>query len=106
MFLDFRTIESGTVIEADLCVIGAGAAGITIARELLGGNLRVCLVESGGLDFEGDTQSLYEGKSVGLTMRNDRDDVAGSRLRFFGGTTNHWNGPGFNTVAGRFLRQS
>jgi len=64
MFLDFRTIRNGTAIESDLCVIGAGAAGITIARELIGKSLRVCLVESGGLDYEVEPQSLYEGKKT------------------------------------------
>ena len=58
MFIDFRNIETGTVVESDLCVIGAGAAGITIAREFIGEELRICLLESGGLDFEAQTQSL------------------------------------------------
>lgn len=88
MFFDFRTIKHNTVIQTDLCIIGAGAAGITIARELSGRSLDVCLVESGGLEFEPVTQSLYEGESIGLSYyRLDE-----SRLRFFGGTTNHWNG--------------
>jgi len=88
MFVDFRTIKHRTVLQSDLCIIGAGAAGITIARELSGGGLRVCLVESGGLEYEPVTQSLYEGEIIGLPYY----PLEESRLRFFGGTTNHWSG--------------
>ncbi len=34
MFIDGRTLPQGTVIETDIAIIGAGAAGITLAREL------------------------------------------------------------------------
>ena len=66
MFLDFKTIKHDAVIQSDLCIIGAGAAGITIARELIGKSHRVCLVESGGLEYEPMTQSLADGESIGL----------------------------------------
>jgi choline dehydrogenase-like flavoprotein len=88
MFIDLRTLHNGAVMESDLCVIGAGAAGITIARELMGKSLQVCVVESGGLEFDANTQSLYEGESIGMPYYG----LAQARLRFFGGTTNHWNG--------------
>jgi choline dehydrogenase-like flavoprotein len=88
MFLDFRATENGAVIATDVCVIGAGAAGITIARALIRKPLDVCVLESGGLEFDADTQSLYEGESIGMPYF----DLAQARLRFFGGTTNHWNG--------------
>src|SRR3990172_830594 len=96
MIEDFRSFEADALIEADLCVIGAGAAGITIAREFIGSRLRVCLVESGALEFEPETQYLYEGESVGRPLRvMDKRLVEGmdaGRLRFFGGTTNIWAG--------------
>lgn len=74
-------------IETDLCIIGAGAAGITLARQFDGSSLRVCLVESGGLEFSEEQQALYKAEVVG---RRYPTDV--SRLRYFGGTTNHWTG--------------
>jgi choline dehydrogenase-like flavoprotein len=46
-FLDARDEEPGSVIETDLCIIGSGAAGITIAREFIGSSVRVCLLEGG-----------------------------------------------------------
>jgi choline dehydrogenase-like flavoprotein len=88
MHLDFRNVESGARMDTDLCIIGGGAAGITIARELLGSGVRVCLVESGGFDYDANVQSLYEGESIGLSYYA----LSSTRLRFFGGTTNHWVG--------------
>ena len=60
MIDDLREFESGKTLSADLCIVGAGAAGITLAKELLGSGLRVCLVESGGLSEEDETQSIYQ----------------------------------------------
>lgn len=87
MFIDGRGISDGAVIETDIAIIGAGAAGISIAHALRGADASVALIESGGLDFEPDTQALYEGESVGVPYELDS-----SRLRYFGGSTNHWGG--------------
>lgn len=88
MIDDLRRIGGGPPLEADICIIGAGAAGISIAREFVRTRFRICLVESGGLDYEDDTQRLYEGENIGLTQYG----MNTGRLRFFGGTTNHWGG--------------
>lgn len=74
-------------IDADVCIIGAGAAGITAARELINSGLEVCLLESGGFEYEQSIQDLYKGVSVGKEY-----PVDSTRLRMFGGTTNHWSG--------------
>lgn len=87
MFVDARTLSDGEAIEADICIIGAGAAGITLARELSGSPLRVCLLESGGFEPDSRTQALYRAESEGLQI-----DPEESRLRMFGGSTNHWTG--------------
>jgi choline dehydrogenase-like flavoprotein len=87
MFVDARKIASGTVVEAEVCIIGAGAAGITLARELSDQSIRVCLLESGGLRMERETQRLYEGELAGLYYEPDS-----TRTRFFGGSTNCWGG--------------
>ena len=88
MISDARSLPPGSVILADLCLIGAGAVEITIARELADSSLRVCLLESGGLDPDPDIQALNEGASVGFPYY----DLHVARLRSFGGTTNHWSG--------------
>ena len=59
MLVDARTLDHGSRIDADLAIIGSGPAGISIARAMAGPRLKVCLVESGGLTREAETQALY-----------------------------------------------
>ncbi|WP_161602506.1 GMC oxidoreductase [Tautonia marina] len=66
--------------------MGGGAAGITLAREFANCSFRVVLLESGGTEREQATQALYAGSDVGRPYELFRE----SRLRYFGGTTNHW----------------
>jgi choline dehydrogenase-like flavoprotein len=88
MFVESRSLPDGTSIETDICVIGAGAAGIAIAHSLIGSGLRVAVLESGGFDGEPATQALAAG-----TLRGPgREPIDVSRLRQFGGSTNHWAG--------------
>jgi len=87
VFVDARELEDGTGIATDVAIIGAGAFGITLARTLIGSGRTVCLIESGGLDFDGATQALYEGETEGIAYNLDT-----ARLRYFGGSTNHWGG--------------
>jgi len=82
-----NNVPRGSKLRTDVCIVGAGAAGITLARELAGTSHSVTVLESGGFDFSEATQDLYEGSSSGLPYR-----LTGSRLRFFGGSTNHWAG--------------
>ena len=88
MFLDARSVPPGSVIETDVCIVGAGAAGITLAREFANSSFRVILLESGGAEPEQATQDLYAGSDIGRPY----DIFPISRLRYFGGTTNHWGG--------------
>ncbi|HEX3210200.1 MAG TPA: FAD-dependent oxidoreductase [Geminicoccaceae bacterium] len=88
MLIDARELETGALLEGDLCVVGAGAAGIAIALQFVGTGHRVLLVESGGLEIDGATQALYEGVNLG----REYYELEACRLRFFGGTTNHWEG--------------
>ena len=88
MFIDARSVPPGTVIETEVCIVGAGAAGITLAREFINASFRVILLESGGAEPEQATQDLYAGSDIGRPY----DIFPISRLRYFGGTTNHWGG--------------
>jgi choline dehydrogenase-like flavoprotein len=99
VLIDLRTAGSGAADadvcgpagasgRADVCVIGAGAAGISVSRRLQRAGHRVCLLEAGSLDYEPETQSLNEGENLGLPYY----DLVDARLRFFGGTTNIWGG--------------
>ena len=52
------------VLEADLCIVGSGPAGLTLASEFTNTNHKVALLEAGGFDYEVETQDIYEGKVV------------------------------------------
>lgn len=88
MIVDLAEVGSGIELNTDICIVGAGAAGISIARRLAGSGIGVCLVESGGMAPDAPTQALYQAENVGLP----RAPHDASRLRYFGGTTNHWTG--------------
>ncbi len=89
MLVDGRAVPDGSVVTADLCIIGSGAAGITIARELAGSTLDVVVLESGALELDTRTQNLYKGQFVGQPVSAELEST---RMRYFGGTTNHWAG--------------
>ena len=89
MLVDAGGAERGAFDRAfDACVIGAGPAGITLARRLAAQGYDVALMEGGGLDLEPESQALYEGEVVGL----DYYALEDARLRMFGGTSMHWGG--------------
>ena len=71
-----------------MCIVGAGASGITIARELSNTNLKVLLLEGGGFDFDPQMQELYRGEIVGLPYY----PLQAAAEHYFGGTTMHWAG--------------
>jgi choline dehydrogenase-like flavoprotein len=87
-FIDARTLPTGTVLEPDLAIVGGGPAGITLALALAHTPIRVMLFESGGLDFEQGTQALYDGTTEGVKYL----PLDASRMRYLGGSTNHWGG--------------
>jgi len=72
----------------DLCIVGAGPAGITVALELESSGWRVCLVEAGGAAYEATTQRLFEGEVVGQTYPPLRE----TRVGALGGSTTVWAG--------------
>jgi choline dehydrogenase-like flavoprotein len=72
-------------ILTDVCIVGAGPAGITIASELDNRGVRVCLLEAGGQDFEQRFQRQSRGESDGYPIHRLHE----SRARAFGGTLSH-----------------
>ena len=87
MFTDARTLPDQTRLEADLAIVGGGVAGITLARALAGNGISVCVVEAGGLEPDPEVQSLYQGENTGIDY-----SPSATRLRLFGGSSNHWGG--------------
>jgi len=89
MLIDLNNQQIHKAIKYDVCIFGAGPAGITLARTLAAKGQIVALVEGGGLEYSEVSQSSYEGKNIG-ELKNER--ISGCRLRFFGGASNHWGG--------------
>jgi choline dehydrogenase-like flavoprotein len=87
MIIDSRTIEKNKTVETDVCIIGAGVAGMTLAQELAGADFKVCLLESGGAGPDNATQALSWGPNVGLPYYPL--DVA--RASAMGGSGHRWN---------------
>jgi choline dehydrogenase-like flavoprotein len=83
MIDDARELPIDIPIDADIAIIGGGAAGISMALDFANGPLRVVVLESGGLTYESKTQALYRGQVVGA--RYEPLDLC--RVRMFGGST-------------------
>jgi len=103
MILDLNSLHQGQVLRSDVCVIGGGPAGISLARELASRNIGVCVLESGGLEVEAKTQALKTGEVSGqpksnrwsglhLEYEDPNQYLLTSRLRTLGGSTQHWGG--------------
>ncbi len=88
MHLDARHLPDQTHIEGDICIIGAGPAGISIAMEWNNTPYKVILLEGGGFDYDDQVQDLYAGKTTGQKYY----PLKSTRLHYFGGTSNHWAG--------------
>ncbi len=89
MIVDAQTVDRARFARYfDICIVGSGPAGITLARTLAAKGLDVALMEGGARDLTEESQSLYEGEIAGL----DTIDLDVARLRFFGGSSGHWNG--------------
>jgi choline dehydrogenase-like flavoprotein len=89
MILDTDDLPDKHVLSSDLCIIGAGAAGISMALALADTALDVLILESGGLKPEQSTQDLYQGEVADERLHSPPDRY---RQRRFGGTTTIWGG--------------
>ncbi|MGK2930313.1 MAG: GMC oxidoreductase [Acidimicrobiales bacterium] len=94
MLVDTRELADGSELRADVCIVGSGPAGLTVAMELQGSGLDVLVLESGGFDVTEEHQDLYEAEMTGelFGAEDDPVPVSSTRLRTFGGTSNHWSG--------------
>ena len=86
--IDSSRLARSTSIKTEICIIGAGVAGISLAREFIGTRHDVCLIESGAYALDAETQSLYDLRNVGYPTRQNFM----ARARYFGGTSNLWAG--------------
>ncbi len=88
MITDFDTVESGVSPEVDVCVVGSGVAGLTIANQFIGRGRRVMVLEAGGRNIAPESQAMYRAQVVGSPYIGHRE----GRFRVFGGTSTRWGG--------------
>lgn len=87
-------IEASDLIDGDptgssaqVIVIGAGAAGLTCARELAAQGRDVIVLEAGGRPPDDSHREYFAGENIGQPY-----DLVGTRYRGLGGATNLWAG--------------
>ena len=85
MIKDLSTFSNVTE-QCDICILGGGVAGLVLAKELIATGKQVILLESGAEYYEQTTQELYTAKTDFPYLPNPQY----SRLRFLGGSSNHW----------------
>jgi choline dehydrogenase-like flavoprotein len=94
MISDAYDLPDGTTLDADLCIVGGGLAGLALARELRASGLAIVVLEGGGTEHERDSQALYAGVATlhdGRGGAHPLDEfLAESRLRALGGSGNVW----------------
>jgi len=87
MIIDVRQANSTLNLEADICILGGGVAGIVLANELKEKFGKVVILESGTEQYDQETQDLYAPDKIPEIYPNPLY----SRLRFLGGASNHWS---------------
>jgi choline dehydrogenase-like flavoprotein len=88
MLIDFDTVGELPATDFDVCIVGAGAAGIVLATELAAHAYNVVLLEAGGLHQEHQSQAIYRSETTG----HPHDGTQVGRFRTFGGSTTQWGG--------------
>jgi choline dehydrogenase-like flavoprotein len=87
-FASARDVPAGSTLSADVCIAGAGAAGITIALGLRNRDVSVLLLESGGFVRDSQTDTLAQGSVSGIKAFT----LDQHRARVLGGSTSLWEG--------------
>jgi choline dehydrogenase-like flavoprotein len=96
--IDGRTVADDTRLLADICIVGGGPAGLSLASALAGRDRTVLLLESGGSEPDAALQALNDGTIVG-------DAYAGlraTRHRGLGGGVRLWNTPVVGEPGGKY----
>lgn len=88
MLVDLEPAPRERTFHSDVCILGAGIAGLTLATRLAARGMRVHLLEAGGLQLEPRSQSLYTVDQAASTHTGATE----GRFRVFGGSSTRWGG--------------
>ncbi len=88
VIIDLERADTSAALDAQVCVVGAGAVGLALATALAERDVDVVVLESGGTGLEHRSQALQEGRSVGHPFAA----IEEGRYRVLGGTTIYWGG--------------
>lgn len=86
MIFDLDEFEKNELPEYDLCIIGSGPSGMTVANELADSGLRICVLESGVMKTSKQGDLLRHVESQGIHIKEY------SRERVVGGASTTWSG--------------
>jgi choline dehydrogenase-like flavoprotein len=89
MIEDARNIANGNKLEADLCVLGGGAAAISLCLEYMKSGRSVIVIPGGGPSQTASCIDLYRGK---VSPDSSHEPLEENRIRMWGGTTTVWGG--------------
>lgn len=89
MIDDARKVPAGKILQCDICIVGGGPAGITIANELAGSAASVILLESGGWNETARERDLYRGH---VEPKSSHEPLEENRRRQWGGASAAWGG--------------
>ena len=88
MKIDLEEVPNGTVFKSDICVVGAGVAGLVLSTRLRKYGFMVNLIEAGGMTLEDRSQRLFDAPVSGRRYTG----VTDARFRLFGGASTRWGG--------------
>ena len=89
MIEDAREIPNQTILDTTVCILGGGAVGITLARELVRNGIEVILLPGAGKKERKSDRDRYRGRA---DPPGSHEPLEENRKRVFGGTTTAWGG--------------
>jgi choline dehydrogenase-like flavoprotein len=89
LIISEKDIIQGSYLKTEICIIGSGPAGITLALELLKTKKKIILLTGGGYHETAASQDLHRGFVDSLTSHEPLEE---NRRRVFGGASTAWGG--------------